>query len=141
MRCRFEAIEVAHVVAVLPLQILDTMVSDEGSERRTIVQLRRPQRITLVISSLSRGGAERVAVDLRGFLAESGRDVSVLTLSGDDPDAYDLAAFVHRKRIEIGRDASSRFQSVKFTIGHLIEMRRSILNASQNIASAKSPHQ
>jgi len=93
----------------------------------TTVQLKRPQRITLVISSLGRGGAERVAVDLCGFLAKSGRDVSVLTLSGDDHDAYDLTASVGRRRMEIRRDAKSRFQSVRFTISHLTEMRRNII--------------
>ncbi|MDB5576454.1 MAG: glycosyltransferase family 4 protein [Bradyrhizobium sp.] len=87
----------------------------------------RAQRITLVISSLGRGGAERVAVDLSQFLAESGRDVSVLTLSGDDPDAYDLPASVHRSRIEIRRAASSGLQSIKFTLDHLRDMRRAIL--------------
>jgi GalNAc-alpha-(1->4)-GalNAc-alpha-(1->3)-diNAcBac-PP-undecaprenol alpha-1,4-N-acetyl-D-galactosaminyltransferase len=91
------------------------------------VQLERPQRITLVISSLGRGGAERVAVDLCGFLAKSGRDVSVLTLSGDDADAYDLPVSVHRRRIEIRRETKSKFRSIKFTISHLMEMRRSIL--------------
>jgi GalNAc-alpha-(1->4)-GalNAc-alpha-(1->3)-diNAcBac-PP-undecaprenol alpha-1,4-N-acetyl-D-galactosaminyltransferase len=91
------------------------------------VQLERPQRITLVISSLTRGGAERVAVDLCSFLAKSGRDVSVLTLNGDDADGYDLPACVHRARIEIRREAKSKIQSVRFTIRHLMEMRRAIL--------------
>lgn len=91
------------------------------------MQSGRAQRITLVISSLGRGGAERVAVDLCGFLAESGRDVSVLTLSGDDPDAYDLPASVRRSRMEIRRAARSAFQSIKFTLDHLRQMRRAIL--------------
>ena len=91
------------------------------------MQSGRAQRITLVISSLGRGGAERVAVDLCSFLAESGRDVSVLTLSGDDPDAYDLPASVRRSRIEIRRAARSGLQSIKFTLDHLREMRRNIL--------------
>jgi GalNAc-alpha-(1->4)-GalNAc-alpha-(1->3)-diNAcBac-PP-undecaprenol alpha-1,4-N-acetyl-D-galactosaminyltransferase len=99
----------------------------------TTVQLRRPQRIALVISSLGRGGAERVAVDLCGFLARSGRDVSVLTLSGDDDDAYDLPASVDRRRMEIRRDAKSKFQSIRFTIRHLTEMRRNILSLKPDI--------
>ena len=90
------------------------------------MQLGRAQRITLVISSLGRGGAERVAVDLCQFLAESGRDVSVLTLSGDDADAYELPASVRRSRIEIRRAASSAPQSIKFTLDHLRAMRRAI---------------
>src|SRR5258708_357463 len=115
------------MVAVLSWQLLDILVPMKDLSGGTIVQLRRPQRITLVISSLGRGGAERVAVDLFGFLAKSGRDVSVLTLSGDDPDAYELPASVQRRRIEIRQEARSRFQSIKFTLNHLMEMRRNIL--------------
>jgi GalNAc-alpha-(1->4)-GalNAc-alpha-(1->3)-diNAcBac-PP-undecaprenol alpha-1,4-N-acetyl-D-galactosaminyltransferase len=121
------------MVAVLSSQLLDTLVPMKDLSGGTIVQLGRPQRITLVISSLGRGGAERVAVDLCSFLAESGRDVSVLTLSGDDPDAYDLPASIHRRRIEIRREARSRFQSIKFTLNHLMEMRRSILALEPDI--------
>lgn len=91
------------------------------------------QRITLVISSLGGGGAERVAVDLCRALADAGRDVDVLTLSGEDPDAYDLPSIAHRKRIEIRRSAKSKFESIKFTIGHLMEMRRSILALKPDI--------
>jgi glycosyltransferase involved in cell wall biosynthesis len=85
------------------------------------------QRITLVISSLGGGGAERVAVDLCEALADAGRDVTVLTLSGQDADAYDLSSTVHRRRIEIRRNAKSTFDSVRFTTAHLMKMRRSIL--------------
>jgi GalNAc-alpha-(1->4)-GalNAc-alpha-(1->3)-diNAcBac-PP-undecaprenol alpha-1,4-N-acetyl-D-galactosaminyltransferase len=84
------------------------------------------QRITLVISSLGGGGAERVVVDLSRALADAGRDVAVLTLSGDDPDAYFLPPAVQRKRIEIRRNAKSKFESIRFTLGHLMEMRRSL---------------
>jgi GalNAc-alpha-(1->4)-GalNAc-alpha-(1->3)-diNAcBac-PP-undecaprenol alpha-1,4-N-acetyl-D-galactosaminyltransferase len=121
------------MVAVLSWQLLDILVPMKDLSGGTIVQLRRPQRITLVISSLGRGGAERVAVDLCDFLAKSGRDVSVLTLSGDDPDAYDLPASVHRRRIEIRQKARSRFQSIKFTLNHLMEMRRNILSLKPDV--------
>ncbi|MFH1345701.1 MAG: glycosyltransferase family 4 protein [Pseudomonadota bacterium] len=81
----------------------------------------------MVVSSLSSGGAERVAVDLCRSLAESGRDVSLLTLSGDDPDVYDLPASVCRRRIEIRRIARSAFQSIRFTLDQLRQMRRALL--------------
>ena len=72
-------------------------------------------------------------MDLCGFLAKSGRDVSVLTLSGDDPDAYNLPAVVQRRRIEIRREATSGFQSIKFTGDHLLEMRRNILSLKPDV--------
>jgi GalNAc-alpha-(1->4)-GalNAc-alpha-(1->3)-diNAcBac-PP-undecaprenol alpha-1,4-N-acetyl-D-galactosaminyltransferase len=91
------------------------------------------RRIVVVISSLGRGGAERVAVDLCDFLAAAGRDVTVLTLTGNDPDAYHLPASVHRRRIDIRRVSGSKLQSVRFTLQHLLEMRRNILSLTPDI--------
>jgi hypothetical protein len=44
-------------------------------------------RVAVVSGSLSHGGAERVAIDLCCHLRDAGRDVMLLTLSGDMPDA------------------------------------------------------
>ena len=90
-------------------------------------------RILVVISSLGSGGAERVVVDLCGFLVEAGREVSLLTLSGDDPDAYRLPASVHRRRIEIRRESGSRLQSIIFTLNQLVKMRRNILSLKPDV--------
>jgi glycosyltransferase involved in cell wall biosynthesis len=85
------------------------------------------QRVTLVISSFAGGGAERVAVDLCAALAGAGRNVAVLTLSGNDPDAYELPPSIPRDRIDIRHSAKNRFELIKFTIANLVKMRRSIL--------------
>jgi GalNAc-alpha-(1->4)-GalNAc-alpha-(1->3)-diNAcBac-PP-undecaprenol alpha-1,4-N-acetyl-D-galactosaminyltransferase len=85
------------------------------------------QRITLVISSLGGGGAERVAVDLCAALASAGRNVAVLTLSGNDPDAHELPPAIPRDRIDIRYSPKNKFESLKFTLINLLKMRRSIL--------------
>ena len=55
-------------------------------------------RITLVISSLGGGGAERVVSNMAGYWAERGRAVTILTTShGARPPAYELhTRVVHR---------------------------------------------
>jgi GalNAc-alpha-(1->4)-GalNAc-alpha-(1->3)-diNAcBac-PP-undecaprenol alpha-1,4-N-acetyl-D-galactosaminyltransferase len=47
-------------------------------------------RLTLVIASLGRGGAERTASILAGAWAEQGIDVTLITLTKDDVPAYQL---------------------------------------------------
>src|ERR1043166_7612998 len=87
----------------------------------------RANRITIVVASLGGGGAERVAVDLCRYFRDSGREITLLTLTGDDPDAYPLAEGVRRERMEIRRDAHSTFESVRFLLQHLAAMRRRIV--------------
>lgn len=62
-------------------------------------------RITLVISSLGGGGAERVVSNMAGYWAERGRAVTILTTShGARPPAYELhPQVVHR---DLGFSAS-----------------------------------
>jgi glycosyltransferase involved in cell wall biosynthesis len=88
----------------------------------------RAERIVLVVSSLGGGGAERVVVDLCRFLRDSGREVVLLTLSGNDPDAYALPPGVRRERMEIRRDANSLLDTVRFSLGHLVAMRSRIVS-------------
>jgi GalNAc-alpha-(1->4)-GalNAc-alpha-(1->3)-diNAcBac-PP-undecaprenol alpha-1,4-N-acetyl-D-galactosaminyltransferase len=87
----------------------------------------RADRITVVVASLGGGGAERVIVDLCHYLRDSGRQVTLLTLNGDDPDAYPLPEGVRRERMEIRRDARSLLESLRFSLGHLVAMRRRIV--------------
>src|SRR5689334_14147583 len=83
-------------------------------------------RITMVLSSLVGGGAERVAADLCRYLSEAGRDVTLLTLTGDDPDAYSVPEGTRRERIEIRHDATSPFWRLRFVVSRHLAMRRKI---------------
>lgn len=90
----------------------------------------------MVISSLGGGGAERVVCDLCRHLQTAGRDVFLLTLSGEDPDAYNVPPGVVRQRLEIRRPARSLLHSVIFTRRHLTAMRRMILSFRPDVVIA-----
>jgi GalNAc-alpha-(1->4)-GalNAc-alpha-(1->3)-diNAcBac-PP-undecaprenol alpha-1,4-N-acetyl-D-galactosaminyltransferase len=88
----------------------------------------RADRITLVVASLGGGGAERVAVDLSRYLRDSGREIALVTLNGDDPDAYLVPDGIRRERLDIRRAAASPLDSIRFTADHLAAMRRRIVS-------------
>jgi glycosyltransferase involved in cell wall biosynthesis len=92
-----------------------------------------PQRVLVVIASLAGGGAERVASDLTGFLAAAGKDVSLLTLNGDDPDAYPVPEGVSRHRIETRRNSRSIFDTIRFAIWRLWVIRQKIRSLRPDI--------
>ena len=88
---------------------------------------KRAQRVTVVSASLSGGGAERVAVDLCCFLRDAGREVTLLTLTGDDPDAYRPPEGVPRVRIEVRRAPPSILHRVWYLVGRVLNVRRTLI--------------
>lgn len=93
----------------------------------------RANRITILIASLAGGGAERVIIDLSRYLYDSGRLVTLVTLNGDDPDAYRVPDGVRRERMEIRRNAASTFDTLRFSLHHLAAMRRSIVSTTPDV--------
>jgi glycosyltransferase involved in cell wall biosynthesis len=84
------------------------------------------QRIAVVIYSLRGGGAERVVVDLCRYLRDSGREVMLLTLSGDDPDVYAVPEGIQRERMEVRRVAYSPLQTIWYFLSRIAAMRRKL---------------
>jgi GalNAc-alpha-(1->4)-GalNAc-alpha-(1->3)-diNAcBac-PP-undecaprenol alpha-1,4-N-acetyl-D-galactosaminyltransferase len=97
------------------------------------LQLTRADRITIVVASLTGGGAERVVVDLCRYLRDSGREITLLTLNGDDPDAYLVPDGIRRERLDIRRAATSLLDSIRFTFGQLVAMRRRIVSTAPDV--------
>ncbi len=90
-------------------------------------------RVTVVSASLYGGGAERVVVDLCRHLRDSGREVTLLTLTGDDPDAYKAPEGVRRERLEIRRVSRSLFQTIWYSLGRVVAVRRKLLSCKQDV--------
>jgi len=91
-------------------------------------------RITLVISSLGAGGAERVMSVMAGYWAENGQDVSLITLASPVSDFYALHPSV--KRIGLGLLVTSSHRLVKATlhnIQRLRQLRREILASRPDV--------
>jgi glycosyltransferase involved in cell wall biosynthesis len=84
------------------------------------------QHVAVVIYSLRGGGAERVVVDLCRYLRDSGRKTTLLTLCGDDPDAYAVPEGVRRERMEVRRVDYSPLQTIRYFLGRIAAMRRKL---------------
>src|SRR6516162_9573437 len=87
----------------------------------------RVRRVTLVCASLAGGGAERVAADLCRYLLEQDRDITLLTLTGDDADDYECPEGVRRVRMEIRRAPPSLLHRVWYLLGRVLAVRRKLI--------------
>jgi GalNAc-alpha-(1->4)-GalNAc-alpha-(1->3)-diNAcBac-PP-undecaprenol alpha-1,4-N-acetyl-D-galactosaminyltransferase len=83
-------------------------------------------KITLVISSLSCGGAERVLVLLAKGFTERGYDVSVVTLYGKDIDFYKLPEGVSRLALAIMKKSPTLFHSLWNNLTRCLILRQGI---------------
>jgi len=68
-------------------------------------------RITLVIPSLSSGGAERVASTIANHWAGAGRDVTLVTLDASTGDFYALDPRVRRVSLELAAPMGQRWRT------------------------------
>jgi len=62
-------------------------------------------KIAIFIQSLQGGGAERVSSHLANIWAEQGRDVTVITLTDTESDAYTLHPAVHRIGLNLAMES------------------------------------
>jgi len=83
-------------------------------------------KITLVISSLSCGGAERVLVLLAKGFTERGYEVSVVTLSAKDTDFYKLPEGVSRLSLAIMKKSPTPFHSLWNNLTRCLILRQGI---------------
>lgn len=88
---------------------------------------KQASRVTIVSGSLSGGGAERVVIDLCCYLRDTGREVTLLTLTGDDPDAYKAPDGVLRKRLEVRRVPPSLIHRTWYLFGRIVAVRRQLV--------------
>jgi GalNAc-alpha-(1->4)-GalNAc-alpha-(1->3)-diNAcBac-PP-undecaprenol alpha-1,4-N-acetyl-D-galactosaminyltransferase len=88
---------------------------------------KQASRVTIVSGSLAGGGAERVVVDLCCYLRDSGREVTLLTLTGDSPDAYKAPDGVWRERLEVRRIPPSLFHRAWYLYDRIVAVRRKLL--------------
>jgi GalNAc-alpha-(1->4)-GalNAc-alpha-(1->3)-diNAcBac-PP-undecaprenol alpha-1,4-N-acetyl-D-galactosaminyltransferase len=93
----------------------------------------QPSRVTVVSASLYGGGAERVVIDLCRHLRDSGREVMLLTLTGDDTDAYKAPDGVRRERLEIRRVSRSLFQTIWYSLERAVAVRRKLVSSKPDV--------
>jgi len=93
----------------------------------------RADRIAVVSYSLGGGGAERVVVDLCRYLHDSGRKVTLVTLSGRDPDVYTFPTGIQRECIEIRRVNRSLLYTIRYFSGCILATRRKLRDLEPDV--------
>ena len=84
-------------------------------------------RLTLVISSLRCGGAERVMTTMANYWAGTGWDITMLTLDdGAAPLFYELDRRVRRVPLAVAQDSGNPFAALRNNLRRVRELRRSI---------------
>lgn len=90
-------------------------------------------RLTLVISALTGGGAERVLVLLTEGFLKKGYDVAVVTLSGIERDFYKLPDEVHRLALNILGNSSTPIDALWNNLYRLLILRRAIRSTQPDV--------
>jgi GalNAc-alpha-(1->4)-GalNAc-alpha-(1->3)-diNAcBac-PP-undecaprenol alpha-1,4-N-acetyl-D-galactosaminyltransferase len=83
-------------------------------------------RLTLVISSLGRGGAERALSLLASAWADQGKEVTVLRLDHGEAPAYPLHASVKLRSLGLLAESHSPFQGIRRNFSRIRILRRAI---------------
>ena len=86
-----------------------------------------PRSILLVIHSLHGGGAERVAVDLSAEWARAGAAVTVVTLAGEQGDAYALHPGVRRVALDMAGESGGGLRGLLANLRRVRALRAEIL--------------
>jgi len=89
-------------------------------------------RLTLVISGLGSGGAERVLCRLADCWVQRGHEVTLLTLSSEQP-FFQLDTRVRHLALGIDSPSCSRFEALRANVGRLHVLRRAIADSSPDV--------
>ncbi|MEW9899947.1 glycosyltransferase family 4 protein [Chitinivorax sp. PXF-14] len=92
-----------------------------------------PPHALLVISSLGRGGAERVICELASALGEQGLTVTLLTLDDSKDDYYPLSPKVERKCSNIMWESNGLFSRLSSATKRLWRMRTVVKSSQPDI--------
>ncbi len=90
-------------------------------------------KITLVISSLGSGGAERVLVSMAKGFVNRGHSVSVVTLSEKNDDFYELPAECSRLALGVLGQSTGLFEALKNNIERINVLRKAVEFSSPDV--------
>lgn len=90
-------------------------------------------RITLIISSLGPGGAERVISIMANYWAEHGQNVTLVTVGSQETDFYTLDPRVRRVGLHMMRDSSNFFAAVWGNVLRVWRLRQTIRDSHPDV--------
>lgn len=92
------------------------------------------KRLTLIIPSLTSGGAERVMTTLANAWAADGRAVTLLTLDdGSQPPFYPLDSAVKHRALGVAGASGSRVKAVTSNLRRILLVRRAISRSNPDV--------
>jgi GalNAc-alpha-(1->4)-GalNAc-alpha-(1->3)-diNAcBac-PP-undecaprenol alpha-1,4-N-acetyl-D-galactosaminyltransferase len=83
-------------------------------------------KLTLIISSLAMGGAERVITHLASGWASQGIEVHLITLANQDPDFYILPATVGRICLGLMKNSGNHLQAIRNNLNRIKALRKQL---------------
>jgi glycosyltransferase involved in cell wall biosynthesis len=90
-------------------------------------------RLTLVIASLTRGGAERVMSILAGAWVRQGHQVTLLTFDHGEEPAYPLDPAVNRQSLGLLAHSNNFLQGIWRNFGRILTLRHAIRDSRPDI--------
>lgn len=89
--------------------------------------LKRGMNLALLTSTLEGGGAARVLVNMAEYWARKGHEVTLFSFeSGDSKPFYEVGSNVRVVYLDLMRQSTSLFNSLRNNLGRLIKIRRAI---------------
>jgi len=85
------------------------------------------RRVAVVISSLGRGGAERVAAALSGAWAAAGDEVTLVTLAPPSADAFAPSPLIRRQGLDLQRPSRGRVHGLVQASRRALRLRRALV--------------
>lgn len=82
--------------------------------------------LTIVISDLGSGGAQKVAVSLASDLAEQQKKVTLITLAGNDDDFHTLPANIKRVALNLNQNSDNFIEGILSNLRRILALRRAI---------------
>ena len=90
-------------------------------------------KITIILPSLSSGGAERVMVLLSEGFLEKGHKITLITIAGKERDFYKLPTGVVRIALDIAGDSSNILEAIKNNFKRVLILRKAIKSTNPDI--------
>jgi glycosyltransferase involved in cell wall biosynthesis len=98
--------------------------------------MRTPHRLTLVITSIEAGGAERVLSELANHWAARGRKVTLITLASGRKDFYPLDSSINRLALDVLEPSRGVLHALWGNIRRILRLRRAIQESSPELVLA-----
>jgi glycosyltransferase involved in cell wall biosynthesis len=93
-------------------------------------------KLLIFIHSLSSGGAERVTANLANYWAEKECHVTIVTVTGDESDFYQLHPTIKRIPLQLDKDSQNLWAAITHNYQRIRQLRKILKQQQPDIALA-----